>query len=128
MSKKLTIRNSCTVCKVGNSGLAFFAPEHSQNDILYWLLCLELFLYQRVSMFSLYGPVFSNQTCYRKPMFCSIAKILFFTKTCFFIHITYFFVLFSHQKFDDRPLIKPGAFILDCYHFEQPQNRYFLWD
>ena len=33
------------------------------------------------------------------------------------------FALLSHQKFDDRPLFKPGALI--CHHSEQPQNNFF---
>ena len=35
------------------------------------------------------------------------------------------FALLSHQRFDDRPLFKPGALCLICHHFELPKNKYF---
>ena len=38
------------------------------------------------------------------------------------------FVLFSHQRFDDKPLFKPGAPIFDLLPFWIASKQIFLWD
>ena len=72
-----------------------------------------------------------------KPIFTPPAKIFsflfFFTKTCFFVYITHsslnftWFSLFSHQKFDQRPLFKPGA-LFDMPPFRIASKQIFLRD
>ena len=90
----------------------FHVPKDFQYDLLYWLLLLELFLYLRICV-SVTWTVFLTQACSGKSMFSPLVNI-FLNKTCFFIHITHssvnftWFILLSHQKFDDRTLFKPG--------------------
>ena len=104
---------SFTFFKEINSSGSFLISEDCQNDLLYWLLHLELFLYWRVSMFPLHR-LFLTQASGGKLIFNPLIR-KFLTKTCFFIHISYSSVnftwvaLLNHQKFPDRPLFKPGT-------------------
>ena len=88
--------------------------------LLYWLLCLELFFYQRVSVFLLH-ELFLTLAHSSKP----ICKDSFLTKTCFFIHITHFsinftwFTLLSSQTIDDRTLIK--LYLTHCHWIASKQ-------
>ena len=72
---------------------------------------------------SIVWTIFSTQAFIGKPMFSPFLNIIL-TKICFFVHIRYssvnftWFALFTHQKFDDRPLLKPGALHFICHHFE----------
>ena len=62
LPKKLAVGstvNSCTFFKEINSDGSFYVPKDYQHDLLYWLLCLELFLYRRVSVFPFHGLPFS---------------------------------------------------------------------
>ena len=91
---------------------------------------LELFLYLRVSVFPLHGLSFPLRLLLTHQ--CLAHLLTFFTKTCFSVHIPYSsvnftsFALLSQQKFNDRPLFKPGALwyaaILNSKIFE---NKYF---
>ena len=60
---------NCTFLKKINSDGFFYVPEHCQHHLFYWLLCLKLFFYRKVSMFPLHGLLFSTQACCDKSMF-----------------------------------------------------------
>ena len=100
----------CTFSKEINGDESSHCPEDFQHDLLYRLLCPEIFLYQRVNVFPLNGLSFSLRFVVVNPLASSSVKIIL-AKTCFSTHITYssvnfiWFALLSHQKFDDRPLL-----------------------
>ena len=112
-----------TLFKEINSDEYFDVSEDSQNHLLYWLLHLERFLYQRVGVYSIPWTVFSTKTRSGKPMFSSFASICL-TQICFSVRITNSslnftcFALFRHEIFDDKPLFKPGALFMICHHFK----------
>ena len=131
MPKELAVGStvySCTLFKGINSEEFFHDPETCQHDLLYWLLCLELFFYWK--SFTLW-TVFLIQACSAKSIFSSFCEY-FLTKTCFYIHIPYssenftWFALLSQKKFGDRPLFKPGIVYLICCHFESLKSNIFV--
>ena len=94
----------------------------SQNECIKWI---HHFRYDCPC-----GPTFIlNSTINLFKQLGPFVKI-FFTKTCFSVHITHSFVNFiwfvflNHQRFHERPLFKPGAICLICHYFAQLQNKY----
>ena len=102
------------------------------RSLIAWssLVNLELFLYQRISVFPHYGLSFLTQACSSRPMFSTFVKILG-AKIWIFVLTTHssvnfiWFALLIKKKFDNRPLLKPETLFLICHHSELPQNKYF---
>ena len=95
-----------------NSDISFHDPGYSAASPSLQTTAPGTFLYRRVGVFPFHGLFFQFRKTHVSPI-CNIC----FTKTCFSVNITYssvnftWFALFSHQKFSNRPLFKPGAHI-----------------
>ena len=106
LPKELVIGALFTVAPFSRN-LIVMGPFMSQKNVLYWLLCLEFFLYQKVDVFPLHGLFFQLRLIVSNP-----CLTIFWTLTCFSIHITHssvnftWFALLNHQKFDDRLMFK----------------------
>ena len=105
----------CTIFKEINIDASSHVPEHWQGDLLYKLLCSELFLYRRVSVFRLHGLSFLHRleeenpclaylrTCFSFS-FSFYENMLFRAYRIFFWKKFTLFLLPSHNKSDDRHL------------------------
>ena len=102
---------------------SFHVPEHSQNDLLYWPLNLEIFLYWIFRWLSFQELSFRIKLEVTTP-------ILAYFKTFLTVHITHstldfiWFALLNHQRFNDWPLFTFGElYLMEFHHFEN-KNLY----
>ena len=113
-----TIYN-CTFFKEISCPESFLFPEQSAWPSLLTALLRKFSL--PVNVFLLHGLSFWHRFWVANPFFSHVVKFL--TKMFFSVLIKYssvnftWFALLSHQGYDDRPLFKPEALCLTCYHF-----------
>ena len=75
--------------------------------------------------------IFLIQACSGKSMFRPFVN-MFLIERWFSVHNTnssvnfVLIALLSYPKFEDRPLFKSEVPSLICWHFEYPQNNYFM--
>ena len=98
-----TVYNSTCFKEINSDGF-FHVLEHCLDYFLYWPLCQELFLYLKVSVFSLHKRSFQLRLVLANT--CLTHLLTYFTHS--FVNFTWF-TLLGHQRFDDRSLFKRGT-------------------
>ena len=113
-----------------NSDGNFHVPGNCQHDLFTDCCAWNFFVLLESQCVSTSWMVFSTQASICQPMFSQFVNI-FLTKGSFSIHISHSCVNFTWfalicQKFDDRPLFKPGTLCLQPYWIAS--KEIFLWN